>query len=358
MKLSWIIFFTILLASCSGAGPILKPATLAYSAPGKQESELISKAAAYHDKKQYNKAIAIYQSILKTNPGNATALYELALTYFKQQDFLSSLKYARLAAEIRSPFLENVYLLVGLNYERINQPEQAIKVYQFATRQFDASVDLHYQLATVYLALAQPGEAAEEFKKVIKLDPYHKDSHFQLGMAYYLHDYKTPAFFSLMTFLLLEPDSKRSSIAISQLEDIFKSGVAINEKTKEISLEVNPDPKTDEGDFSLIDTVMATRRIELLIDGKTDEMTIRLEQLKSYLLASTQIKTSRKHRHFVEQHYMPFYHVVYKENLAKVLFYYTHRTSGKPDISAWLSQHKSKVNRLKRLFNQFDWKTQ
>jgi tetratricopeptide (TPR) repeat protein len=358
MKLSWIIFLAVLLSSCVSTGPILAPAKQTYSQPTRHESELIIRATNYHEKKQYSKAIDIYQSIIKTNPHNATALYELALTYFVKGDFLDSLKYSRLAADIKSPFLANVYLLIGLNYARINQPEQAMRVYSFATRQFDNSIDLHYQLATTYLTLAQPGEAAEEFKKVIQLDPYHKDSHFQLGMAYYIHDYKSPAFLSLMTFLLLEPDSVRSRIAISQLDDIFRSGVVIDEKTNEISLEVNPNPKTDEGDFSLIDTVMATRRIELLLESKTNEMSIRLEQLKSYLLTSTQIKAGKRHRYFIERHYMPFYHSVYKENLTDALLYYTHRLSGNSGVSRWLGKHKVKVKQLKTKFYNFDWKTE
>lgn len=357
MKLSWIIITVFVLTGCSSNSPV-NPPTLKFNAPTRQETSQLAIGTGYHDKQQYDKAINHYQSLLKNNPNNATVLYEMALTYYAKNDYLNSLHYAKAAANFNSPFLPSIYLLMGLNYKRMNRPDQAIEVYRFATKQFKTHIDLHYQLAATYLILNDPGSAAESFKKTITLDPYHHDSYFQLGMAYYFYDYKTPAFLSLMTFLLLQPDSKRSSLAISLIDDIFKSGVAVDEKTKAISLAVNLNPKTDEGDFQLLDIAMSTRRIELLTSGKNiDEQSIKREQIKSYLLTLSQIKKPKNGKFFIQRHLFPFYKQIYLNNMSDTLFYYTHQSANDRKINTWINNNRTKVNQLKSKLKNFKWQS-
>ena len=361
MKLSWITLFVFLLTSCGSTSLLIKPDS-AFIVPTKTEVELLVVGQHYHDKKQYRQAISQYQLILRKNPHNAVALFELALSYYAIQDFANSLKSVTAASKFNSPFLSNSYMLMGLNYEKLVQPKQTIAVYEFAVGQFQNHIELHYQLAKAYLAQERPGEAAEILKKIISLNPYHRDSHYQLGLAYYKHDYKTPAFLSLMTFLLIEPDSKRSTIALDAIDDIFNSGVERDVKTKEIILAVNPESKTDEGDFRVVDIVMSISRIEILLSKqKYTDMQIKLEQLKSYLHALSQLKLEGDNQHFIEHHYFPFFKSLFEKNLTSALLLSTHasiKNTGRPNnlgLASNLLNNQKQIASLKELFSNFSW---
>ena len=355
MKLSWIILIVFLLTGCTNISHVPKP-VLSYVPPSKNEAEQITIATRFHDKKQYDKAISQYQTLLQANPNNATVLYEIALSYYAKNDFRKSLDYLKSAARYSSPFLPNVYLLIAQNYKNINQPDQAVLVYKYASKLFESHTELHYQLGATYLSINEPGKAAEAFKKCIAIEPTHRNSYFQLGAAYYFHDYKTPAFLSLMTFLLFEPNSKRSSIALSLIDDIFKSGVEINKKTNEISLSTNIAPKLDEGDFRLLDIAMSARRIELLLNKKKiSEINIKEEQLSSYLLALSQLKLDNAEKYFITQQLFPFYKTLFRKKMTDILFFYTHQSLDNRAIKQWQRRNPNKFREFESYLKKYNW---
>ncbi len=355
MKLTWISIFFALLAGCSSTTPISAP-DLKYQPPGKQEAEQLAKGLRYHDSKLYAQAIREYHAILEKNPANAMVMYELAFTYFSQQEFVNSLKYATEAAKYNSPFLANVYLLVGLNHEKLGNIKQALRVYEYANTQFKDHQDLQYRLASAYLAADQPEQAAETFKKIITRYPYHTESHLQLGLAYYEHDYKTPAFLSLITFLLLEPDSERAQIVVGLLDDIFKSGIDSDEKSGMPSLAVNLESKTDEGDFRLVDISMSSRRIALMTaKEQLSEMDIKLAQLDSVLLILSQFDTQKNTGFFILRQYQPFYKQLYQRKLTAALLHFTHQSLNEKETLSWLAMNRKQIDELKAAFKYFTW---
>jgi len=356
MKLIWNIIIAFFLFGCSGMSKPPAAPHLNHKTPTEQESKALANAAQEQYNKQYSLAIKQFQSILIKNPDNAIALYGLASSYYALGNFEKSLYYSTRTAEYKTPFLADTYMLMGLGHEKNNQINNAISTYQFAIKKFNSDVDLHYQLATAYLSQDRVEEAVEVFKKVIILDPYHRESHLRLGLAYYEHDYKTPALLSLLAFLLIEPDSKRAMVVIEFIDDIFKSGIEQNHETGTVELAVNLKPKKDEGDFELIDITMSARRIEIMLTTlKNQELEIKLEQLKSLLLIISQLKTNKEHPYFVENHYFPFFKSIYKNNLTEALLYYTHKSSHKTEMRNWLNKNEIQVNKIKKIFQSFDW---
>lgn len=357
MKLIWNIIIAFFLFGCSSIDKTPVTPTLKYNSPTQQETKIIMSAAQEQLNNQHGRAIKKFQAILDKNPNSAIALYGLASSYYATGNFEQSLNYSTRASQYKTPFLASTYLLMGLGYEKNNQLNNAISAYQFAIKQFKINSGLHYQLAKAYLSQDRVEDAAETLKNVIIIDPYHRESHLQLGIAYYENDYKTPALLSFLSFLLIEPDSKRSQLVVEFIDDIFKSGVEKNPQTGDLELAVNPDAKKDEGNFELIDITMSARRIDLILATlKNTEEEILLKQLESCLLIISQIKTNKDQAYFIEDHYFPFFKSVYKNNLTKALLYYTHKSSSKPEVKIWLSKNKVQIDKLKKLFQSFSWR--
>ncbi len=355
MKLIWNITIAFFLVACSSIKPPVAP-HLIYNSPTQPESKSLANAAQMQNNKQYNNAIKQFQSILIKNSNSAIALYGLASSYYALGDFEKSLHYSIRASEYKTPFLVNTYLLLGLSHEKNNSLDSAISTYQFAIKTFKSDVGLHYQLAKAYLLKDNIEEAAEFLKKTIILNHYHRESHLRLGLAYYENDYKIPALLSFLTFLLIEPESKRTKVVIEFINDIFKSGVELNDQTGSLELAVNLKTKKDEGDFELIDITMSARRIDFILTKiKKTEIEIQLEQLKSCLLIISQIKTDKDHSYFVESNYFPFFKSIYKNNLTKALLFYSQKSSGNTEIINWLNKNKTQIDKLQKLFQSFPW---
>ncbi|MCK5387220.1 MAG: hypothetical protein KAJ39_08535, partial [Gammaproteobacteria bacterium] len=114
--------------------------------------------------------------------------------------------------------------------------------------------------------------------------------------------------------------------------------------------------KKDEGGFELMNITMSARRIHMILTKpKKHEMEIKLEQLKSLPLIISQTKTNKEQPHFVKKYYFPFYKSIYKNNMAKTLLYYTHKSSHKIKVRNWLNKNKIQVNITKKIFQSFDW---
>ena len=141
------------------------------------------------------------------------------------------------------------------------------------------------------------------------------------------------------------------------IDDIFKSGVVIDEKTKEIALAVNPDDKIDEGDFRLIDIALSARRVELLSDKQPhSEINIKLEQLTSFLLILSQLDAKKNDKFFVIRHYQPFYKHLYNSKLTPALLNYTLQSLKDKQINKWIANNRKQVENLKSAFVKFNWK--
>ena len=127
-------------------------------------------AAAYRNKKDFDRAIAAYNDLLKTDPNNDKAKIGIGMTNLEKGDLPAAEETLTRAAEGQSPTREVFYDLAEVKAAK-NQPDEAAKWYQKAT-----DVDRSWgkpilKLALIAKSKGDTGGAIRLAERVIAADP-------------------------------------------------------------------------------------------------------------------------------------------------------------------------------------------
>ncbi|QDU96025.1 tetratricopeptide repeat protein [Lignipirellula cremea] len=147
---------------------------------------LLAKAHRYGQ--QPEKAIAVFEAILRENGSHVEAGIELA-------ELLDPLKESDRVIGVLEPLLKYkhdyplYHLLAQANYQKENF-EKAQHYYEEATRLNDQNADDHYQLGNIYLAQQRFAKAAVAYERAGDLGVSTGVYHFKLASVYFnLHNY-------------------------------------------------------------------------------------------------------------------------------------------------------------------------
>jgi tetratricopeptide (TPR) repeat protein len=83
----------------------IDPPKLTPTPATESQAALIKKGVALHDRGDYDGAIAKYEQVLRENPSNDWALYELAFSYEMKKDYRKGLETAYKGAQYKSDLL-------------------------------------------------------------------------------------------------------------------------------------------------------------------------------------------------------------------------------------------------------------
>lgn len=335
IRLTWIITFAIIMASCSSVA--LSPAKNSPVPASKTEKKLLQQGGQYFTQGKFKPALQKAQAALKLNPDNVEAMYAIAITYLALDEPNKSLEFSQRATTYKSKQLAEIYLLMGSTYERLDDPWNALRTYRFATGQYSRNPEIQYRLGQTYAHLKKPEFAAEHFKEAIRLEPNNAASHFELGALYYTHNYNTPALLSLSMALLLEPKREPASLIREHINKL-------------LSREVIEIKKTDEGGFQSVDKALAIQRTALLQkSGKQTEIEILKAQYHTLFNTLDMPAFKNQTKTFVMKTYVPFYNKVYRQGLGDAFVYYIFQGNQDKTISNWLNKHPGEIKQLERL---------
>ena len=236
---------------------------------------LIQKGISLHDEGDYDGAIEAYRRVLDENPDDISALYELAFTYFKKKDYTNCIRTAKSGTEYFSELLARFYVVWGSCLDESGKPNKAVKIYRSALRQSPTDHLLHYNLAVTYKNLGKSKEAVRHFKKAIDNDPNYASSHLALAEQYVAQGHRIPALLAFARFLILEPDSARAGVALQSLHSIL-AGQTSQDGDNKITIFMNPNANSDEGDFMVAETMLSVITAAGLLPESKDQKPIEI----------------------------------------------------------------------------------
>lgn len=353
-KIPTLIFMTILLASVVAAQK-LEPPTLDSTPLTPQQQQLMREGVALHNKRDYDGAISRYQEVLKENPNNGSALYEMAFAYSMKKDYSKSMEYAYKAAQYRGDTLPLVYTLIGNNLDETGNPKKAIEVYKMGIKNLPPHFMLHFNLAVTYSRQGQLEDARAEVKKAVALNPKHTTSHFLLSTLFIKGNYKMPALLAASRFLVLEPNSQRSAAALQIVHGVMQGGVSRGNNPNEINIFVDPSPKKDEGDFSAVEMFIGLGKAASLTEKNKGKSAIQLlvEQFESLFTMLGETKAERSK--FTWSYYVPYFLEMKKRGLVEPFVYIIYLTSNDPEVRQWLQENETRVREFLAWSNGYQW---
>lgn len=146
-----------------------------------QYKELSDKAFYYHQRGEFEKALSIYNALLKMEPDDANILNLTGLIY------LASGNGSRAAEYLTRAFIISRTPLAASNlakaYYSLNQPEKAVQLFQEALKT-EQSDDTYYSLGLAYKKTGDLKSAIEAYHKALELNPSNYSACYNLSSAY------------------------------------------------------------------------------------------------------------------------------------------------------------------------------
>lgn len=322
------------------------PPKLEPSPPTDSQRQLIREGVALHDKGDYAGAISRYEAVLRENPGNVLALYEMAFSYFVKKDYRKSIEVGYKAAEYKSNLLGALYIQIGSSYDELGEPKKAVEIYKAGLKVEPANALLHYNLAITYARTEKRDEALTELKKSAMLDPAHPSSQLALSKAFQEGSYKIPALLAAYRFLILEPRTNRSDSALRLVQTTMQAGVLPGKNSNDITIRVDMSPqKKDEGDFSSVEMFMGLAKAGNYIEKNKNKsemelLAMNLSSLIAFLSESTKKSDQSK---FTWKYYVPYFIEMKDKGHVEAFLYYTHQRSNVAGVGDWLERNQAKI---------------
>jgi Tfp pilus assembly protein PilF len=348
----------IALLACSAAAQKLEPPTLDPTPSTERQSELIKEGVALHDRGDYDGAVSRYDEVLRENPNNISALYEMSYSYFMKKDYQKSLDTAYRAAQYKSNVLSDVYVTIGNCFDELGEPRKAIETYKTGIKLLAPNFFLHYNLAVTYNRTGQLDEARAAVKRSAALNPAHPSSQLLLSTLFDKGSYKTPALLAACRFLILEPASQRSDTALRLVGKTMQAGVSPGKNANEINIFLDTSPqKKDEGDFSSIDVFMGLARAANYTEknkGKNEMQLLvaNFESLFAFLSESTSKADRSK---FTWQYYVPYFVEMKNKGHVEAFAYYINQRGSTPGVDEWLQRNQNKVLDFLTWSKNYQW---
>ena len=319
------------------------------------QEELIREGVSLHDRRDFDGAISRYEQVLKENPNNVLALYEIAFAYFEKKEYQKTLDYAYKLAQFKSDLLPRVYVQIGNAQDELGEPKKAVETYKAGIKLFPSSFLIHYNLAITYNKLGEHEEARKAVKKSAGFNPQHPSSQLLLASLFDRGAYKTPALLAACRFLVLEPNSQRSAGALNLVAKSMQAGVAPGKDANTINIFVDTSTKKDEGDFGAIDFVISLTKAAEKMDakkGKT-EMQVLVSSFETTFAVLGEQKADNSK--FTWKFYVPYFVEMKKQGHVEAFVYYTNQRRGAPEVKEWLSQHRHTVANFLAWSRSYSW---
>ena len=364
----------LLIAGLSASRPLAaQTATLAAPAavlsptPGEREKTttvpdtaavkaLIKEGTALHDQGKYDAAIDKYRAALKLDPDSVDAMYEMAYSQYARLDLKTSLATASEAAKRPSPLRSALYGLIGNIYDDLKEPAKAIEAYQAGLRENPNLGLLHFNLGVTYRRLNVLPKARASFQNGLSLEPNRASSHYWLGRTYMEQGYRVPAILALSRFLVLEPASQRSKVALDWIDEIFHAEVKTDTKgnSQLTVLEI----QKDEGDFTaanlMISLLQASEKLPTEADEKP-EAPFEVKRLADLFSVVAETRSEAKGMGFAETYYVPYFVGLKEGSWTETFAYYILQSGKTADVEKWLATNRHVIDRMLRWSSGFKW---
>lgn len=321
--------------------------------------KLVKEGVALHDEGKYEEAIRKFDEAIAIED-NVLANYEKGLTLQHAKRYDESIRqYQSILSRFSGdPLLKNVYSNYGSVLDDMGRSSEAIKIYEEGIKKYPDCYLLHFNKGLTLQRMKKYEEALADYAAAMEANPYHSTSNLLTGILL-VRENKIPAFLAFLTFLAIEPETKRSEQAFAGIEEIMGRGIKKEGDKTSIYLDASllDKKKTKkENDFSNAEfffTMMAGLGTSKSMDSLADKPAQKFDLQLQMLISSLQ-EHRKKAKGFYWSHYVPFFVEMKEKNLTLTLSYLVHYLSD-ANAAAWVKLNGDKVDTFYSWFKAYKW---
>jgi tetratricopeptide (TPR) repeat protein len=301
----------------------------------------IQEAVALYDAGKYNEAIAICKTVLAEDPSNASAAYELALTYTATGDFAACRTLIEPRLGTQGPLQAAMHVALGNCLDGAGEGDRAIATYRRGLKLAPNDHQLLYNLAVSLAARNKNDEARELLKRELRIRNDHGSGQLILAQIFAGQNFRAAAVASYLRFLSIEPQGERAKAAAQALLQLLGLGVE-RKDVKNITVTIDPDSPKGEGDYSPLEMGMAMASAARFTDD--GEKQTEFERTRSEVASVTSMLVEMAEGdNFTAMVNVPFFRVLYDKKLIDAFAAVAILSLNLPGRAEWLKGHEGDV---------------
>jgi Tfp pilus assembly protein PilF len=340
--------------------------SLAFGQNKDAAEELAKEGVAYHDKGDYEGAIAKYDKALQLDKDNLLALAEKAmtLTYMHKYDGAIVCCQQAIEAHPDDKGLASVFVTYGNALDGLHMADKALEVYDEGLKRYPGHYHLYFNKGITLAGVKKIDEALACLQTAVKLNPDHAGSHNAIARLQMVEDKRIPSLLAYSRFFVLEPEGQRAKENLGNVRAMLKGNVEQTGKNS-ITIKVDSDMLPDstangqpkENDFALTDLTLALSA-GLDYDKKNKKKTEVERFIRKFELVCATLGETKKDNHgFYWDYYAPYFREMKDKGLVETFGYIAFASSDDPKVSKWLKAHGSDIDKFYEWSSNFDWKT-
>lgn len=334
-----------------------------------QVDSLLAKGMAFNDKKDYGRAISMYDKAMELDKYNIVALQQKALSLANLGEYERAIQCCKTAIVMHpgAEELRGVYLTYGNSLEAEQKQLEALKIYNQGLRLFPDSYKLYYNKGLTLWELREYDNAIRSFQNAVMINPVHTNSHYAMGGLLYLQGKRIPALLAFCTFLMLETYGPRAQNVLEVIQhplmEKFTAKKGENAFAKNTSPNVFATNSFHSISSVLPDSSFYTTEIafsEELAKGYPSDIKNKPEperfEYKFGSLCALLEKAEGEYHDFYWDFYVPYYVEMYDRRQLLPFSYSIFAPSGDAKVEKWLKSNKNAIDDFNAWSDSFKWK--
>ncbi|MBE7170640.1 MAG: tetratricopeptide repeat protein [Williamsia sp.] len=327
--------------------------------------KLVKEGVAFHDKDEFDSAIAKYDQALQLDKDNLAALAEKAVTLVSLQKYDESIKTCQKAIETHAgeKDLNIVYVSYGNATDALGKTDQSIKIYDQGIKLFPDYYQLYFNKGIALIGMKRYDDAMQCFQKSVMINPEHPGSHNAIARISNLSDKKIPSLLAYGRFLSVEPTSTRAKENLASMQKIIKGNA---EKTGDKSITINLSTdmvngatkkgKPKENDFSMTEMILSLSSALDYDDKFKDQKEVE-RFIRKFEGVCSSLKEKNKNYGFFWEYYVPYFVEMKDKGFTETFAYIAFATSEDPAVTDWLKSHQAELEKFSEWSSNFAWKS-
>ena len=346
---------------------------LSFQSFAQQSAEDYIKAGIeFHDQGKYKQAIVQYEKALEVEPNNSMAFYEIAFSYYAQENYTKAIEHCDKVLGINKGSLFSATILKASAINANGNIKGSINLVENARKQFGNHYQLMYNLAVDYTTIGELDKAEQSLKLGLENNPIHPGSHYILAVIHHKKNNVSQTLMATMMFLMLEDNTVRAEKGYEILMEriggnVKKDANKPNERT--IYINQNDDNRFSTSHLTISVLAMMDSSVtrELNKEGINISENIFTMKCSQFFTALQSVKTDKKAKETGKlkkknkdnnssdiwtELYMPFYKALHESDHMEAFAFFIRR-NGDEEARQWIKENESKMNNFATWVNNY-----
>lgn len=325
---------------------------------------MVEEGIVFHDKGDYQGAMAKYDMALMLDKDNLYALTEKSYSLMSLEKYEKSIEFCQKAIKLHpgDPGLQTVYVNYGNALDKLEKTEEALAIYDEGIKLFPKYYQLHFNKGVSLAGENKYSDALVNFQNSVACSPDHGSSHNAIGRLSGATKKRIPAIMAYCRFLTIEPKGGRAEQNLENMEIILNGNI---KKTGKKSITISIDAgmlgdttatgEPNENSFTSTDLIMSMLgALDYDKKNKKESNTERFIRKIETMCASLS-ETAKDNYGFYWDYYVPYFVEMREEKLLETLGYICYASSKDPDVSKWLNAHQKEITKFYDWSDKYVW---